>query len=190
MKNYIERLLYIKSRILLIIYSSMNGFRFREFGKKSSIGYGCILQHPESVSIGDEVFIGNKVWINAGPLLDKNHSSCLSIGNGSHISRNVHINAFKNVVIEDHVLIGEDVYLGDTDHLYSEDSELPIIKQGWEFKGAVHLKSGCFITRGAIILPGVTIGKNAIVGPNSVITMDIPDYAIAWGNPARIIKKK
>ena len=114
----------------------------------------------------------------------------LTIGKGSHISRNVHINAFRQVIIEDYVLIGEDVYLGDTDHIFSKNSDLPIIKQGWEFKAPICLKKGCFITRGAIILPGVTIGRNAVIGPNSVITMDIPDYAMAWGNPARIIKTK
>ena len=191
MKRYFERFLYIKSRIFLKIYSTLNKFRFREFGEKSTLGYGCLLQHPENISIGDKVSIGNKVWLNAGPGSGKkNNTSLLTIGSGTFISRNVHINAFKNVVIEDSVLIGEDVYLGDTDHIASEDSYLPIIEQGWEYKGSVLLKSGCFIAKGAIILPGVTVGKNAIVGPNSVITMNIPDYAMAWGNPARIIKTK
>ena len=192
MNRYFERFLYIKSRIFLIIYSSLNKFRFKEFGRKSTLGYGCILQHPENISIGDKVSIGLKVWLNVGPSLSNNinNPSLLTIGSGSYISRNVHINAFKNVVIEDSVLIGEGVYLGDTDHIASEDSDLPIIKQGWEFKGSVLLKTGCYIGRGAIILPGITIGKNAIVGPNSVITMNIPDYAMAWGNPARIIKRK
>ncbi len=193
MNKYFERLLYIKSKFFLIINSFLNKFRFREFGRKSTLGFGCILQHPENISIGDEVHIGNKVWLCVGPSLGKynniDNPILLTIGSGSHISRYVHINAFKDVVIEDHVLIGEDVYLGDTDHLYS-DEDLPIIKQGWEFKGSVLLKSGCFISRGASILPGVTIGRNAIVGPNSVVTMDLPDYSIAWGNPARIIKTK
>tara|TARA_B100001250_G_scaffold300104_1_gene261772 strand:- start:7047 stop:7634 length:588 start_codon:yes stop_codon:yes gene_type:complete len=190
MRKYFERFLYIKSKVFLIIHSLFHKFRFAKFGRRSTLGYGCILQHPESISVGDRVSIGNRVWLNAGPNLTKYKKALLTIGSGSSISRNVHINAFKDVVIEDYVLIGEDVYLGDTDHISSEDSDLPIIKQGWEFKGSVLLKTGCFIARGAIILPGITIGKNAIVGPNAVITMDIPDYSMAWGNPARIIKIK
>jgi maltose O-acetyltransferase len=53
----------------------------------------------------------------------------------------------------------------------------------------VLIKSGAAINPGAIIMAGVTIGENSIISPRSVVTHDIPDYCIAVGNPARVIKK-
>jgi acetyltransferase-like isoleucine patch superfamily enzyme len=50
------------------------------------------------------------------------------------------------------------------------------------------LREGCWIGANTVILPGVTIGKNAVVGASSVVTKSIPDYAIAVGNPARVIR--
>ena len=53
----------------------------------------------------------------------------------------------------------------------------------------VVIKSGAAINPGSIIMAGVTIGENSIISPRSVVTQDIPDYCIAVGNPARVIKK-
>ena len=53
----------------------------------------------------------------------------------------------------------------------------------------VVIKNGAIVSVGCIIIAGVTIGKNSIVGAGSVVSQDIPDYCIAVGNPARIIKK-
>jgi acetyltransferase-like isoleucine patch superfamily enzyme len=53
----------------------------------------------------------------------------------------------------------------------------------------VHLKRGAWIASGAIILPGVTIGEGSIIAAGSVVSKDIPDFVIAAGNPARVVKK-
>ena len=60
--------------------------------------------------------------------------------------------------------------------------------QGDYFKGAVRLRQGCWLGIGVVILPGVTIGRNSVVVANSVVTRDVPDYAVVAGNPAKIIK--
>jgi len=52
----------------------------------------------------------------------------------------------------------------------------------------VHIGKGAWVGAGSTILPGVTVGKHAIVGAASVVTKDVPDYAVAVGNPARVIK--
>lgn len=54
-------------------------------------------------------------------------------------------------------------------------------------EGPVHIKENCFIGGGSLILPGVTVGPNAIVGAGAVVFDDVPPYSIAAGNPARII---
>ena len=53
----------------------------------------------------------------------------------------------------------------------------------------VIIKSGAVINPGVVVIAGVTIGENSIVSPRSVVTQDIPDYCVAIGNPARVIKK-
>lgn len=189
MSEMLERIISIVSKILLILNTKLNSFRFMSFGNRSTIGYGCVFNFPNKIWIENNVTVCDRVWLNAYNLSEENDPS-LFIGSGSYLSRDVHINAYKSVTIENHVLIGEGVYIGDTDHVSSNTSELPIIKQGWECKSPVLLKVGCYISKNAIILPGVTVGRNAIVGPNAVVTMNIPDYAVAWGNPARIIKLK
>ena len=66
---------------------------------------------------------------------------------------------------------------------------IPIIDQGTGFSGAVHIKTGSWIGIGACILPGVVIGKHAIVAANSVVTKDVPDFTVVGGVPAKIIKE-
>ena len=53
----------------------------------------------------------------------------------------------------------------------------------------IKIKKGAFIGASSIILKGVTIGERSIIGAGSVVTQDIPDYCVAIGNPARVIKK-
>jgi acetyltransferase-like isoleucine patch superfamily enzyme len=64
----------------------------------------------------------------------------------------------------------------------------PIINQGDEFKGPVHLSSGCWVGIGSVMLPGVKIGKNAVVGANCVVTKDVPENTVVCCVPAKTIK--
>lgn len=160
--------------------------KLQSFGHNLVIRYACKIDNGKKISIGDNVFIGEHVWLNAGNINDKNIS--LMIGHGTYISRFTHINAFKKVIIEKDVLLGEGVYVGDTDHA-TKDKNLPIIKQGFETKGGVTIGTGSHICKGAVISAGVKIGKNVVVGPNSFVTQhDIPDYSLVIGNPAVIIE--
>lgn len=62
-------------------------------------------------------------------------------------------------------------------------NELPYIKSD------VHLKKGCCVSMGSIIMPGVTIGEGAIIGAGSIVTKDIPAWTIAVGSPAKVVKQ-
>src|SRR5690606_34305695 len=116
---------------------------------------------------------------------DKNPT--LIIKSGTSIGRFAHINAWRSVIIEENVLIADRVFISDADHVV-KDPGFPIIHQGDYFKGPVRLKQGCWIGIGAVILPGVTIGRNAIVGANTVVRKDVPDHTVVSGNPAVTIK--
>lgn len=159
--------------------------KFKNVGKNVVVRYACKIDNGKKIQLGNDVFIGEHVWLNAGNFDNKNIS--LEIRDGSYISRFCHINAFEKVIIEKDVLLGEGVYVGDTDHA-TKNKNLPIIKQGFETKGKVVIGTGSHICKGAVISAGVKIGRNVVVGPNSFVTQhEIPDYSLVVGNPAVII---
>ena len=182
----IEKVLKKLDKYFENLTTLLNKNRFRKFGKNARIRYGCIINNPKLIDLGEDVFIGDHVWLNAGEGFNKEETK-LFIKRGSHISRFCHINAFNEVVIEEDVLIGESVYIGDTDHS-TDDKNIPIIKQRIKIKGKVLIKSGCHICKGSVISASVTIGKNAVVAPGAFVTNDVPDYALAIGSPANIIE--
>ena len=114
---------------------------------------------------------------------------------GVKIGENCHFNPYvfidliypKMVEIENNVTMGSHCMI----FAHSNPSANLFLKQG-DFPRKVSkvvIKSGAVINPGVIIIAGVTIGENSIISPRSVVTQDIPDYCIAVGNPARVIKK-
>jgi len=92
-----------------------------------------------------------------------------------------------DITIEDNVLIGSDVHIYVSNHEFS-DPETDIYFQGHRPPAAVRIERGAWIGAKAVILPGITIGKNAVVGAGSVVTKSVPARAIVAGNPARSIR--
>ncbi len=84
------------------------------------------------------------------------------------------------ITIEDHVRIAANVQLISNNH---DPYDLAILTCK-----PVVIKESAWIGAGATILPGVCVGKHAIVGASAVVTKDVPDYAVVVGNPARVIK--
>lgn len=95
-------------------------------------------------------------------------------------------NAVSTITLEDDVLLGPNVSIYSATHKF-EDWTAPIKEQGYS-AAPVLLKRGCWIGINVVVLPGVTIGLNAVIGANSVVTSDIPDYAVAVGAPAKVIR--
>ncbi len=104
----------------------------------------------------------------------------ITIGKNVLIESNILCMAAGNIVIEDNVEIAADVRLISNNHDFHYRNLL-ICKQ-------VTLKKNCWIGADASILPGVTVGENAVVGAGAIVTHDVPDNAVVVGNPAKVIK--
>ncbi|MGL2988124.1 acyltransferase [Flavobacterium sp. RSSA_27] len=140
----------------------------------------------ENISIEKGVIIQKMTWIAAVPLT--NESSChLSIGEGSIIGNFNHIYATGEIFIGKNVLTADKVYISDNLHQYENINE-PIMYQGIKQLPHLVIGDGSWIGENVCII-GASIGKNSVVGANSVVTKDIPDYCVAVGSPARVIKK-
>lgn len=133
---------------------------------------------------------GTRVWqfvvILEGAVIGQNCNICANtliesdvvIGNNVTIKSGVQI--WDGTRIEDNVFLGPNVTL--TNDRMPRSKQYPDV-----FSGSI-LKKGCSIGANATLLPGITIGEEAMVGAGSVVTKDVPDYAVVVGNPAKIIR--
>lgn len=156
-----------------------------------SIGAGSKLLKPtitggKKIFIGKNVFVRKNTWLAADPATGDVNCR-LVIGDGTYIGNNCHIYASSLIEIGKKVLIADKVYLSDNIHSY-ENVNVPVIDQPVKQLNAVILKDGCWLGENVCVI-GVVIGKNSVVGANSVVTKDIPDYCVAVGSPAVVIKR-
>lgn len=174
-------------KVLSLSYSWFKSFQFAYWGASSRLGRCAKLNSAQLIWVGNKVTIGEQSWLNAKDDRGDGQST-LFIGDGTYIGRLVQINAWQSVTIGCNVLIADRVFISDADHNFA-DTRLPIRMQGDSFRGSVFLHDGCWIGIGAVILPGVTIGRNAVVAANAVVTKDVPAYSVVGGIPARVIKQ-
>jgi acetyltransferase-like isoleucine patch superfamily enzyme len=167
------------------LYSLVQRRALLACGPNFQIGFPATLENPRAIVVGSNVWIKEHAWLNcaAGP----SGRPLLTIGSGSYLGRFAHINVKVGVMIEEDVLISDRVFITDYHHGFA-DAEAPIISQPLSGGQPVRLRRGCWIGDGAVIMPGITIGQNAVVGANAVVTRDVPDRAIVGGVPARSIR--
>jgi len=182
----LNRFNLIIDRVLLFFIRS----RFSHFGK-SRIVFPFKTKNQHMISIGDGTIIHKYGWIQgkvANNVDYKERLPAVTIGNNCYIGHFSHIIGSKSIRIEDNVLIADKVCIEDCTHSW-EDISKPVKEQPILFAGEVRIKQGAWIGESVIILPGVTVGTNSVIGANSVVTKSIPDYTLAAGNPAKVIKK-
>jgi acetyltransferase-like isoleucine patch superfamily enzyme len=99
------------------------------------------------------------------------------------------ISAAETIIIENDVTIGPRVFITDHQHAF-RNPDVPIGAQGIDRIASVRVCNGAWIGVGVTILQGVMIGKNAIVGANSVVTKSVPDGVVVCGVPAQIVRHR
>ena len=151
-------------------------------GRSVYIGKHCSLKGKRQISLEDSVTVRPYVQIWSG-------GGTVKIGKGSEIGERCRISIANSLDIGEKVLFSPNVYITDCDHEY-RDVDVPVIDQGIVQKGQrVSIGEGSFIGINAVIVGNVKIGKHCVIGANSVVTKDVPDYCVAVGSPARVIKK-
>lgn len=141
------------------------------------------------ISIGADTLIGPGVALSAGMVPGQVciTSPVVSIGDRCLIGRGSGIVGHLSVTIGNDVWTGHHVYITDQNHGY-EDVGRPISAQTQPERPVV-IGDGSWLGHGTVVLPGVTIGRHVVVGANSVVTGDIPDFSVAVGSPARVIRR-
>lgn len=166
-------------------FSVLSAGAFASFGKQSVLQPPIRLAREHRISIGDSVFVGAGSWLQ---VLDDGPDVALELGDGTSIAGNCVLSAARSVRLGSQVLLARNVYVSDHIHAYS-DVARAVLEQGVERIQAVVIEDGAWLGQNVVICPGVRIGRGAVVGANSVVIEDVPDYSLAVGAPARIVRE-
>ena len=142
------------------------------------IEYGVLLFHPENISFGENVYIGHNT------ILKGYWKNEMIIGKNCWIGQMCFFHSAGGISIGDNVGIGPCVKILTSKHL-DESTDIPIIENPVSFSPVI-IEDDCDIGIGAIIMPGVTIGKGSQIGAGAVVTKSIEPYSIAVGIPAHV----
>lgn len=129
----------------------------------AEIGEGCVIEPPFHANwAGQFVHLGKNVYANFGlTLVDDTH-----------------------IYIGDCCLLAPRVVIATAGHPI-----LPELRErGLQYNAPVHIGRNCWLGAGALVMPGVTIGENTVVGAGSVVTRDLPANVVAVGNPCRVLR--
>lgn len=176
----------IKAVLYRLILTPYYKFYFAAFGSQSKILKPTGIDGPKRIFIGNKVLISCYGWLAANPLTG-NKNCKLIIGDGTYIGRFAHIYATSKIEIGKKVLIADKVYISDNLHGY-KNINMPVIDQPIVQTNEVVIGDGAWLGENVCIV-GASVGKNCVIGANAVVTKNIPDYCIAVGIPAQIIKR-
>lgn len=183
-----EKIHNIYRRIRDKIFTLLYRFSFKELAPRSTLSMPFSVEGACYISIKKEVFIKPNAWFLALNHIDSTSKDTkIFIDEGTYIGRNAHIVSLKSIRIGKNVLMGDNVYIADNFHRFDR-VDIPYKSQGVGFKAEVEIGDGTWLGESVCVISS-KIGKQCIVGANSLVINDLPDYCMAVGTPARIIKK-
>ena len=149
-----------------------NQTRPTQLGKRAEMLKGMFAE------IGDGSYIEPPLHANWG-------------GKFVHFGRNVYANFNLTLVDDTHIFVGDCTLLGPNVVLATAGHPLvpELREKAYQFNAPIRIGRNCWLGAGVIVLPGVTIGDNVVVGAGAVVTKDLPDGVVAVGNPCRILRE-
>lgn len=177
---------------------------FKSVGAGMIVGKGIAMRHPGNIVLGDRVAIDDYVLLDASGagsegitigndvIISRNcviqgKTGPVAIGDRTDLGCNAILSSGMGIYIGSSVLIAGNCYIGGGRYI-SDRLDIPMMEQGLYSKGPVVIGDDVWLGAGAIVLDGVKVGKGCIVGAGAVVTKDLPDYAIATGVPAKVLK--
>ncbi len=185
-----------------LLFSSL----FADCGRGVILGRGLILRKPGQIRLGDRVAIDDftlldggldeeiALTIGAGSIISKGcvvqaKTRPLVMGENCDIGAHVLLSSIGGIILGDAVLIAGNCYIGGGRY-HTEDLDRPIMEQGVYSRGPVRIGDGTWIGASATILDGVKIGRGCVIGAGALVTKDVPDYGVAIGAPAQVIRHR
>jgi acetyltransferase-like isoleucine patch superfamily enzyme len=134
------------------------------------------------LEIGRHTLFEPGVWITAPG------SARVRIGAGCFLNLGVMVAAMELVEIGDHCMFANGCFVSDAAHRFA-DPHQPVPWQGFTTKGPTRIADNVWCGANVVVTSGVTIGRRSVIGANSVVTEDLPEYSIAAGAPARVLRQ-
>lgn len=172
----------LKCLIFRLIYSKF----FGRFGARVSILSPSGIEGIGNIYLFDDIYVANGSLLAATTITGNNNAE-LIIHSGCSLGKNNHIYATNSIIIGRDVLTANNVYISDNTHEFT-NTDKAIKHQPVKTLKKVTIGEGAWLGQNVCVL-GASVGKGSVVGANSVVTNDLPDYCVAVGSPARVVKK-
>jgi acetyltransferase-like isoleucine patch superfamily enzyme len=189
--------LWLRSRLYPVLLASC--------GRNVTFGQDVVLRHPNKIAIADDVVIDDHVVLDAkgrdnrgirigrGVFVGRNTIlSCkngdITLEDGVNIGFNCEVFSASDVTVGARTLLAAYTYLVGGDHDFDQVA-VPVLEQGRSSRG-IRVGEGAWLGAGVKVLDGCTVGAHAIVGTGAVVTRDVPEYAVAAGVPAKVLRDR
>lgn len=160
--------------------------QFAKIGSRVRIFNPLKIEGKKNIEINNNTVIGSGSWLASLPLTGLG-KSVLIFSENCRIGNFNHIYCTGEIIFEKNVLTADKVYISDNLHEY-ENINQPIYRQPIKQLNKIIIGEGSWIGENVCII-GASIGKQSVIGANAVVTKNVPDFCVAVGSPAKIIKR-
>jgi lipopolysaccharide O-acetyltransferase len=159
---------------------------FARFGAHTVLEPPVRVNGERFIELGSNVFIGRGSWLQV--LGEGHETSAIVVGDETSIVGACVLSAAQSLRLGRGVLFARNVYVSDHMHSY-EETDQPVQEQGITRVAPVIIADGAWLGQNVVVGPGVRIGRGAVIGANSVVLQDVPDFSVAVGAPARVVRQ-
>ena len=181
--HLVNRAAGLRARFWTGIYRPFLG----RMGRGARLERVALLTNPHRIFLGDRVAVAHGARLEAFTHHRRHaYDGAIRIGDGTSIQPHVKLAAAAEMVIGRDVLMGTRVFITDHDHDFA-DPDVHVGEQALRVR-PVRIEDFVWLGENVVVLKGVTVGHHAVVGANSVVTRDLPPFAVAAGVPARVLR--